>query len=176
MTAVAEATAENKVRANKPYKFQIMGGAHLEGSDIKVYKRTAEGLEELVGEFECDADFRLAYPQGIPYGYRKLSKDVMYGPGRPVGDIISSDLELDKMYDRNGSKKYRRLDENNNPVVEELKAERIGRQEAENRYRKALARMSPRELIDLAAEDGVDLKGETKKEGVQALLLASAGI
>ncbi len=175
--ATATTKAPELAKADKPFKFQVMGGAHYEGTDIKVYKRTADGLEDLVAELACDADFRLNFPQGLPLGYRKVSRDVAYGPKRPDGDIVESDLELDKMFNRNGSKKYQRLGADNNAVsADDLRTERIGRQEAENRYRKALARMSVRELIDLAEADGVELRGNTKKDEVTAILLAAAGI
>ena len=134
-------------KTGKKYKFQVLGGTHYEQGEVE-----------------------------DPTTGRKGIKDIAYGKGREAGDIVDSNLELDRLHNRRNSLKFRRLGEDGDPFPEELRQERLRASDAETRYRKALDRMSVRELVELAEDEKVEVKGQTKKEELVRTLLSVAGI
>lgn len=103
-----------------------------------------------------------------------VTKDVIYGPNRKVGDIVETTLKLDKLFNKPNSKKYELLGENQSPLVGQLQDAEERARSADERFRRALAAMSVRELISFCEAEGIDHRNETDKELLTAIVLSAA--
>ena len=151
------------------HKFQVLAGADIQPIPV---------LDE---EGNLILDDVLVNGQPTKEDGKRLvmirTKDTLFGPRREAGDIVMCNIDLAKRYNRPNSIKYRHLDvETGDPFPEELKASRLETTDAQKRYAKSLDKMTVRQLIDTAEEDGVDLGGKTKKEEIIPILLRAANI
>lgn len=107
---------------------------------------------------------------------KPFMQDVIFGPGRPAGDIVVTNVRLDKLHNTGNFKKFELLDQNNNPLVTQLQETEQQRDSANERFRKALGKMTQRELLDYATAEGIDLKGELADAKVRDLILIASGL
>ena len=142
-----QAVAEAPKQKKKKYLFQVLAGRHWEP-----------------GEVENDRG-------------QKVIKDIKYGPKCPAGDIVESDLELDKLFNRPHSTKFQRVGEDGqrDARAEELKVEREKSAGAQSALSSALKKMSRAELVAWAEEQEIDLKGAQKHEDVLRAVLGTLG-
>lgn len=131
----------------KKYRFEVLGGAHWEPGEVE-----------------------------DPQTGRKTTKDIPYGPGRPAGPFIDSDIELDRLYNRKNAIKFKRLGEGDETWPEDLKRELLRANEAEARYKRALNNLDAKGLMSHADGEGIDTKGQSKKEDLIKTILDAVGI
>lgn len=99
------------------------------------------------------------------------TKDVIYGPRRPDGDIVHTNQELDKLMNRpRQPERFVRLGTDLNPDTEALSAERIRSNKLAEKRRKLLARMNVQELREYAEDEKIDLKGASKKDDMLRII------
>lgn len=147
---MSEATLETPATAKpkKKYLFQVLAGTHWEK-----------------GEVENDLG-------------HKVIKDIAYGPGRPAGDIVESDIDLAKRFNSANPAhppRFRRLGEDGqrDARAEELKVERQRSAGAQSALASALRKMSRQQLVQWAEEQEIDLRGANRHEEVLQVVLAS---
>lgn len=135
-------------KSKKKYVFQVLGGRHWEP-----------------GEVTDDTG-------------KTVVKDIKYGPGCPFGDIVETDVELDKRFNRpNFPPKFRRLGEEGvrDAQAEEVRAERQQKNTAQAALRSALERMPRDALVQWAEEQKIDLRGAVKRDDVLRTILGTLG-
>lgn len=103
----------------------------------------------------------------------KVNRDVLFGPNRAVGKIITSDIDLCRRFNTPGQpKKYRRLDADTGeswPL--ELAEERNKSATATAKLRKVLSKLSVKDLINYANEERINLNGSKNKESILQMIL-----
>ena len=131
----------------KKYLFQVLAGQHWES-----------------GEVADDTG-------------RTVKRDIKYGPNCPAGDLVETDVELDKRFNRPNSQKFRRMGEGAQRDTKdvELNAERQRAALASAGLRKALEKMQRAELVGWAEEQEIDLSGAVKRDDVLKILLDAVG-
>lgn len=134
-------------KAKKKYLFQVLAGSHWEAGDV------------------------------VDDRGHTVTKDIQYGPGRPAGDLVETDVELDKRFNRPNSQKFKRLGEGVQRDTKdvELNAERQRATLASAGLRKALEKMQRAELVAWAEEQEIDLGGAVKRDDVLRILLEAVG-
>lgn len=142
------ATAEAPTKGKKKYLFQVLAGQHWEA-----------------GEVTDDTG-------------RKVIKDIKYGPGSPHGDLIETDVELDKRFNQPPySIKFKRVGEGaeRDAKMIELQAEKQKVTSAQTGLKSALEKMPRAELVAWAEEQEIDLGGAQKREDVLRVILGTLG-
>ena len=157
--------------ANKPkrFAFQVLGGTHWEAGP------TCPDCKEIVTKegkcSKCEYDAKGQYETRQP-----VIRDIKYGPGRPAGDIVETNVDLAKLHNRPGTPpKFRRLGEEGvrDDHAAELTAERQRANMAERTLKSALEKMTRDGLVAWAEEQGIELKGAAKREDVLRIVLGS---
>lgn len=143
-------------RAERPvYRFRVRSGTWWQPTSV---------IDEDTKEPVKDRDGKPVY------------RDVPVGPSRPAGDIAVSTQRLDRLHNKGGNTMFELLDQNDDPRVGQIQRAEQARDAADARYRRALGKMTQRELLDHAEQEGIDLKGEMDEVRVRNMLLAAAGM
>lgn len=150
-----ETVAEDREELPK-YRFRIRSGTYWKPEPV---------VNEETGQPLRDKDNNI------------VTKDVIYGPKRPAGDIVDVNINLAKRFNTPGRQAmFELLGVDDNPLVGQLIEMQERVEASERRYRRALASMSQRELLDHAKLEGVNLQGEVDERRVRVILLRAAGL
>lgn len=172
-----EFVATNKeVIEPKRLKFEVLAGSHFEPVPL------LDSAGNLIFEPVLFGD--VAMKLGAKTVVRIKTKDIIYGKlttgTREAGDIVETNVELDKLHNHPGMEKFRRLgDPGDLPgarMAAEITQTRLERDEVKALLRSAIEGMEVRSLIEYAKAKEIDVKNETTKEKLVKLICSSLGL
>lgn len=141
---------EQVAAQKQEYKFRVLAGTHWHPTPI---------LDE-DGEPALDADGK------------QTVKDKPYGPGRPLGDIVTTTQRLDKIFNKRGQpKRYELLGENDDPTAARIQEVEDANRTLAVRLRSTVRAMDVRQLIEFCEAEGIDSRGETELETLRTIVL-----
>lgn len=147
MAETAVTAAPPPAQRKKKYAFQVLAGRHWEPGEV------------------------------VDDTGRTSIKDVRYGPGCPAGDIVETDVELDRRFNRPNSIKFKRVgaDGQRDARLEEVNAERHKANSAQAALKAALEKMPRDALVAWAEEQEINLGNAVKRDEVLRAILAALG-